>query len=278
MSEFLQRETTDGVITVTMNRPHDRNALSDNDQFQEFVDVCDSINRDPKSQVVILTGAGTSFCSGGNIKQLRELAEAETLNPVELRAHYRFGIQRVTEAMYGLEVPTIAAVNGPAIGAGCDLACTCDIRIAADSARFAESFVNLGIISGDGGAWLLPRVVGHSRASEMAFTGDPIDAQHALEIGLVSKLVAQDDLMMEARALAGRIATNSAPALRLTKRLLREGARTDLSTLLEMSAAYQALAHCTDDYKHSVNDFFARRTGKGQTTPATNKPPSRRRR
>jgi enoyl-CoA hydratase/carnithine racemase len=262
MGEFLNRQAEAGVITLTMNRPEDRNALSGDDQFAEFVAASDAINRDPTAKVVILTGAGPAFCSGGNIKHLRQLAEQETPNRFELRAHYRFGIQRVTEAMYALEVPTIAAVNGPAIGAGCDLACTCDIRIAAEGARFAESFVKLGIISGDGGSWLLPKIVGHSHASELAFTGDPIDAARALEIGLVSQVVSQDELLDSARTLAGRIASQSAPALRLTKRLLREGARTDLSTLLELSAAYQAIAHCTDDYKQAIEEFFAGREKK----------------
>src|SRR4029450_5459350 len=119
-----------------------------------------------------------------------------------IREEYRHGIQRLALALYNLDVPTIAAVNGPAIGAGLDLACMCDMRVAAESARFAESFLKVGIVPGDGGAWLLPRVVGFSKACEMAFTGDMLTAAEALACGLVSKVVPDTGLMAEARKLA----------------------------------------------------------------------------
>ena len=141
-----------------------------------------------------------------------------------------------------LDVPIIAAVNGPAIGAGLDLACMCDMRIAAESARFAESFVKLGIIPGDGGAWLLPRVVGFSKACEMAFTGDMVKSVEALACGLVSKVVPDGELMPAARALAERIAANPPHAVRMTKRLIRGGRDISLAALLELSAAMQSLA------------------------------------
>jgi len=121
----------------------------------------------------------------------------------------------------------------------------CDIRIAADSAKFAESFVKVGIVPGDGGAWLLPRAVGMSKAAEMSFTGDAISAAEALQCGLVSRVVPAGELMETAYALARRIASNPAPTLRLTKKLLREGQHVRLDTLLELSAAFQALAHKT---------------------------------
>ena len=129
--------------------------------------------------------------------------------PVRHLKGYQGGIQRIPLALHQLEVPTIAAVNGPAIGAGCDLACMCDIRIASDQAKFAESFVKLGIIPGDGGAWLLQRAIGYQRAAELTFTGDAIDAQAALAMGLVTRVVAPEALMPSARELAARIAANS---------------------------------------------------------------------
>jgi len=165
----------------------------------------------------------------------------------------------VSLAFDRLEVPVIAAVNGPAIGAGCDLACMCDIRIAAESARFAESFVKLGIVPGDGGAWLLPRAVGYSKACEMAFTGDTLGAAEALACGLVSKVVPDAELMKEARALAERIAANPPHAVRMTKRLMREGRNVQLATLLELSAAMQSLAHATADHKEAVAAFLEKR-------------------
>ncbi|MCY1528738.1 Short-chain-enoyl-CoA hydratase [compost metagenome] len=164
-------------------------------------------------------------------------------------------------ALCNLEVPTIAAVNGPAIGAGCDLACMCDIRIAADEARFAESFVKLGLTPGDGGAWLLPRVVGMSRACEMAFTGRSVDAAQALGMGLVSQVVEQGALLPAALALAQEIAQHSGHALRLTKRLLREGQHTRLDTLLELSARFQALAHHTQEHATALDAFLDKPRG-----------------
>jgi enoyl-CoA hydratase/carnithine racemase len=135
----------------------------------------------------------------------------------------------------------------------------CDLRIAAESARFAESFVKLGLIPGDGGAWLLPRVVGFSKAAEMALTGDAIDAQEALACGLVSKVVPDADLIAEARKLADRIAVNPPQAVRMTKRLLWEGRSTSLDTLLELSAAMQSLAHATDDNREAIAAFLEKR-------------------
>jgi enoyl-CoA hydratase/carnithine racemase len=158
-----------------------------------------------------------------------------------------------------LEVPVVAAVNGHAIGAGLDLATMCDVRVAAESAKFAESFVKLGIIPGDGGAWLLPRIVGFSRATELALTGEMIDAAEALRIGLVSHVVPDADLLPKAQEIAAKIAANPPHAVRMTKRLLREGQMADLKNILEMSAAMQALAHNTSDNDEAINAFIEKR-------------------
>ena len=165
---------------------------------------------------------------------------------------YRWGIQRIPRLLETLELPVIAAVNGPAMGAGCDLACMCDLRIASESARFAESFVKLGIIPGDGGAWLLPRVVGFAKASEMALTGDSLTAQEALAAGLVSRVVPDAELIPAAKALAARIAANPPQAVRMARRLLREAWNNRLDTVLEMSSAMQAVAHTTTDHKEAL--------------------------
>ncbi len=159
-------------------------------------------------------------------------------------------------------MPAIAAVNGPAIGAGCDLTTMCDIRIASTKALFSEAFVKLGLIPGDGGAWLLPRAVGLSRASEMAFTGDRYDAQAALEFGLVSRVVEPEELLDAANDLAGRIAVNPPHALRMAKRLIREGQRVEFETLLEMSASMQSLAHHAADHKEAISAMLEKRPPK----------------
>ncbi|MDB5829661.1 MAG: enoyl-CoA hydratase [Variovorax sp.] len=258
MAPFLKYEQDGGIVTLTMNAPEVRNALTGNSAVEEFVAVARRIATDESVRVVILTGAGTVFSSGGNVKDMRRFFD-DALTPSAIREEYRNGIQRLALAVYHLDVPTIAAVNGPAIGAGCDLACLCDMRIAARSASFAESFIKVGIIPGDGGAWLLPRVVGRSRAAEMSFTGEAIDAQEALDCGLVSRVVADAELMATAQDLARRIAANPGPTLRMTKRLLREGENTRLESLLELSAGYQALAHKTWQHREAVTAFIEKR-------------------
>lgn len=254
---FLHTEQAGGVLTVTMNQPETRNALTGNSAVAEFVALAEQVAREASIKVVVLTGAGPVFSSGGNVKDMQRFFD-EAVTPAMIRDEYRFGIQRLTKALYNLEVPTIAAVNGPAVGAGCDLACMCDIRIASDSASFAESFIKVGIVPGDGGAWLLPRVVGLSKALEMSFTGDAIGAAEALQCGLVSRVVPADHLLPEAMKLAERIAANPGPTLRLTKRLLREGQQHGLDTVLELSAGAQALAHKTAEHRAAVMGFVNR--------------------
>lgn len=259
MAENVTYRKDGHIVVLTLNRPEIRNAISDDDMIGDLVAAIQRVNADPDVRCAILTGAGTAFSSGGNVKKMREGGGMFAGSPFSIRNGYLNGIQRIPMAMYELDVPIIAAVNGPAVGAGCDLTCMCDIRIAGKSAKFAESFVKLGIIPGDGGAWFLPRAVGSSKAREMAFTGDMIDADEALDCGLVSKVVEDDKLMDAAMALAKKIAANPPHALRMAKRLLREGERTTLHTLLDMSASMQALAHKTEDHQEAVNAFLDKR-------------------
>ncbi len=258
MDSFLQVQRDGAVWTVTMNQPQTRNALTGNSAVQEFIDLYEAVAHDESVRVVILTAADPVFSSGGNVKNMQRYFD-EAVTPADIRSEYRLGIQRLARAVYGLDVPTIAAVNGPAIGAGCDLACMCDIRIASENASFAESFIKVGIVPGDGGAWLLPRTVGMSRALEMSFTGDALSAAEALQCGLVSRVVPHAQLLDEARRLAARIAANPGPTLRLTKRLLRDGQNTTLDALLEASAAAQALAHKTPEHREAVTAFIEKR-------------------
>ena len=258
MSDFLNYEQRGHVVTLTMNAPAVRNALTGNSAVDEFVAACRRIDADASVRVVILTGAGTVFSSGGNVKDMKRFADP-AMTPAAIRRWYRNGIQRLPLALHELDVPTIAAVNGAAVGAGCDLACMCDMRIASTAASFAESFIRVGLIPGDGGAWLLPRVVGLSKAMEMSFTGDAVKADEALAIGLVSRVVAPEELMDAARALAARIARNPGQTLRMSKRLLREAAHQRLDSMLEMSAAMQVIAHKTPAHAEAVDAFIEKR-------------------
>ena len=256
MSRFLQYQQEEHIVTLTLSDPERRNPLTGNSAIPELLEALDRIHRDSSVRVVILTGAGSAFSSGGNVRDMARYAE---MSGMQLRQEYRLGIQQLPLALFNLEVPVIAAINGPAIGAGLDLACMCDIRIASERARFAESFVKLGIIPGDGGAWLLPRIIGLSRATELTLTGQTIDASRALEWNLVSRVVPHDRLLSSAHELANAIASNPPHAVRLAKRLLREALHTRLDTLLEMSAAYQALSHQTNDHREAVAAFLEKR-------------------
>jgi 2-(1,2-epoxy-1,2-dihydrophenyl)acetyl-CoA isomerase len=180
-------------------------------------------------------------------------------SPDEIAQGYRDGIQRIPRAFETLQVPIIAAVNGPAIGAGNDLACMCDLRIASTTARFAESFVKVGIVPGDGGCWLLPRVIGHARAAEMALTGDAIDAEEALRFGLVSRVFTPEALLGEAFHLAERIAANPSQVLRWTKQLLRQARTATLDEALDAAGRLQGQAHHTRDHAEAVAAFFDKR-------------------
>ncbi|MCX4385672.1 crotonase/enoyl-CoA hydratase family protein [Micromonospora peucetia] len=247
------------VETWTINLPEARNPISGDDVIDALVARVDAVNADRAVRAVILTGAGSAFSAGGNVKDMADRVGLFGGAPHELRDGYRRGIQRIPRAMYACDVPLIAAVNGAAVGAGCDLALMCDLRIASERAFFAESFVKLGIIPGDGGAWLLPRAVGAARAAEMALTGDRVDAATALEWGLVSRVVPHGELLAEARRLADRVAANPPHAVRMAKKLLREAQHQSLDSILELSAAMQALAHQTRDHDEAVRAFLDRR-------------------
>ncbi|MBT5496989.1 MAG: crotonase/enoyl-CoA hydratase family protein [Alphaproteobacteria bacterium] len=275
MSKFLRYKKTGHIVTLTMNAPESMNALSGLDQYGDFEKYCAKINQDYDVRCVILTGNGRAFSAGGNVKDMQDRNNKGQPPSVVIRDWYKNGIQRIPMAFYNLEVPTIAAVNGAATGAGCDLTCMADIRIASTYARFAETFVKIGISPGDGGAYFLPRVISMSNAAEMVFTGELIDAAKALETGLVSQVVEPDELMNAAKAMADRIAANPPHALRLSKKLLRESSNSTMNQLLELSAVYNAMLQHTDDHRERVDDLVARISSKEKKKPAAKRAPAK---
>lgn len=260
MSELLI-EQKNHVLLITLNRPETHNAISHDSMVQALVDVCDRANNDQDIRVMIITGAGKSFCAGGNVKDMRDKSDMFGGTEQEVADRYRNGIQRIPLALWNVEIPVIAAVNGAAVGAGCDLAMMCDIRIGSTKARFAESFVKLGIIPGDGGAWFLPRVIGAAKAAQMTLTGDMIDADKALEWGMLSEIVASDDLLDTAVSLADSIAQNPPLAVRQAKKLLRQSSDVELPEMLNECARVQAGLHQTEDHIEAVNAFLEKRPG-----------------
>lgn len=260
MPDLLLTQRDGAIVTITLNLPDLRNPISDVRMVDALVEAMEAADRDVTVRAVILTGAGKAFSSGGDLSKMGPGQGLRAELPMATARNYRDGIQRLPLLFDRLEVPVIAAVNGPAIGAGCDLACMCDIRIASTRAIFAESFVKLGLIPGDGGAWLLPRIVGWPRATELALTGRRVDAASALEYGLVTQVVEPDELMQAAGEAAAEIAHNPPRAVRATKRLLREAqAGASLAGLLALSANMQALAHETNDHEEAMSAFIEKR-------------------
>ena len=252
-------EKSGTTVTLTINRPESRNPLGEEGDAELFEDAARRINADGDLRSAILTGAGPAFSAGGNLKAMREKAGAYSGSVSEIREGYRNGIHRMVRAIWNIEVPLIAAINGPAIGLGNDVACLADLRIAADSAIFGATFLKIGLVPGDGGAWILPRVIGQARAAELFFTAGTIDAQTALAWGLVNKIAPAAQLMEEARALAARIGRQPPGVLRMTKRLMRQAQSADFEAVMESSAAMQALAHKTEDHAEALAAFFEKR-------------------
>jgi enoyl-CoA hydratase/carnithine racemase len=252
-------DRNDHIAMLTLNRPDIRNALTNQAIIDEIVEVCQRVQTDESIRVLIITGAGTAFSAGGNIKDMRDKTGMFSGDPAQLRESYRNGIQRIPLALHHLDVPTIAAVNGAAIGAGCDLTCMCDLRIASEAARFGETFASVGLIPGDGGAFLLPRTVGFSKALELAFTCRVIDAAEALRIGLVSEVTPAARLMERCMAVAEEIARQPGRILRMAKRLFYLSQGKTLEETLELSAAFQALCHSMPEQQEALEAFFAKR-------------------
>ncbi len=247
------------VARLTLNRPETRNPLGQSGDGERFRQAAAAINGNKNLRCVIMTGAGRAFSAGGDLKAMREKSGDFGGNPLELRDHYRESIHGIIRAMWNIEVPIIGAINGPAIGLGNDVASLCDIRIAASSARFGATFLKMGLLPGDGGAWLLPRHIGWSRAAQLFFTGELVDAQTACSWGLVSEVVEDADLMPRVEALAAQICQQPPQALRMTKKLMRDGTMASFDAVMEMSAALQVTLQHTEDHMEAVNAFFEKR-------------------
>jgi len=237
-----------GIATLTLDRDDVRNALTGTALIDDLLTTVAWINANEAVRVLIVTGAGSAFSAGGNLNDIADRKGDFEGDPATVAERYRNGIQRVPLAIEGLEVPSIAAINGPAIGAGFDFANMCDVRLASERARMGETFVNLGLIPGDGGAWYLQRLIGYQRAAELTFSGRVIDAAEAHALGIVLEVLAPDALLPRAREIAQDWAAKPRAALRYTKRLMKYAQRAELADVLDMSAEFQG--QCHNDPEH----------------------------
>ncbi|CAN7718803.1 enoyl-CoA hydratase-related protein [Variovorax paradoxus] len=251
----LELGTHDGVMVATLNRPDKKNATS-KEMLEALRTALEQANDDETIRCFVLTGAGNAFCSGGDLgRRSKEMGDPTPLERKNQLAH----TQRLALAIEQFEKPLIAAVNGPAVGAGMDLSLMCDIRFAAASARFSEGYIKVGLIPGNGGCWFLPRLVGTARALELLWTGDHVDAQEALRIGLVNRVIADNELMPETLAFAKRLAEGPPLQQRDIKKLMYQGLRTDLRTSLEAVTTHMAVVQSTADYKEAIQAFKEKR-------------------
>lgn len=241
----------ESVLWVSLNNPEQKNAIS--------LEMVDSLTRtlkhadfDPEVKVIVLTGAGDAFCAGGDVKAMLNKTGMFAGESNELRMRYTHGIQQIPKTIEELSTPLIGMINGAAIGAGCDLAMMCDIRIGAAASKFGETFVKLGLVPGDGGSFFLQRVIGFSKAMQLSLTGEIVAGEEAHKIGLLNYFVLDFDLQKETKELAQKIAANSGPAVQMTKKLMKLAYMNDLSAVLDMAAGYQGIAQRTEEHFTAV--------------------------
>jgi 2-(1,2-epoxy-1,2-dihydrophenyl)acetyl-CoA isomerase len=246
-------DRADGVVTITLNRPEARNAI-DLVMRRELLAALDELEADPGTRILILTGAGGHFSAGGDVKTMAARRQTAAEGRARVESLNRFVIR-----LFEYPKPTIAMVDGFAVGAGCNIALGCDLVIASDRARFGEVFARIGLVPDGGGTWLLPRLVGLAKAKELVFSADIIDAAEALRIGLVNRVVPAAELEPVTRALATRIAAGPPNALSLAKALLNRSATVDLATALGFEAYAQAQTITTDDHAEGVRAFLEKR-------------------
>ena len=255
MADELKFTVEDGIGRLVLDRQERMNAFNFAmiDAWREALEEC---RRDDAVKVVIVTGAGTAFCSGGDIVEMGDRLEQ---TPEQRKAELFERIERIPLTLEDLDKPVIAAVNGVATGAGMDMALMCDLRYAAASARFAETYVQVGLVPGAGGAHFLPRLVGVSKALELFWTGDFIDAEEALRIGIVNKIFPDADLITEVDKIARKIARAPPLTLRMVKRAIYQGMRNDLRTNLDLISSHYAVITATERHKEAVRSFIAKR-------------------
>lgn len=256
MSDLLKYEIADGIATITLNRPDKLNAFT-GEMLQEWIASLEDARANPEVRVIVMTGSGRAFTTGGDVEGFGASAKKTA---AEIRTHLVEGVQRLPRKLAEIDKPVIAALNGFATGGGLDIALACDIRFAAESARFAETYARMGLIPGAGGAYLLPRLVGTAKALEMFWSCDWVDAREAERLGLVNKVFPDDELMDGTYAFARKVAAGAPLAVQAIKRVMRQGLDKDLDTALDIVASTMPIVRTSEDHQEAVAAFKEKRT------------------
>jgi 2-(1,2-epoxy-1,2-dihydrophenyl)acetyl-CoA isomerase len=243
-------EKSEGVATITLNRPEKKNAFT-LEMIDRWREALEQWRKDPEVKVIIVTGTGEAFCSGVDFSSTAVKEGRD--GPFEHKSVLWDRIHRIALALDDIDKPVIAAMKGVAIGAGLDMALMCDLRFAADTARFSEGYVKVGLVPGDGGAYYLPRLVGIAKALELFWTGDFVDAKEALRIGMVNRVYPAEKLMEETRNFARRLAEGPSEVIRITKRATYQSSRVDLKTALDMISSHMGVIRFTKDSRDAMN-------------------------
>jgi enoyl-CoA hydratase/carnithine racemase len=261
-NQFKDLEVTkeNYLLWITLDNESMANAITD-DMIDSLEDLLSFADEDNSVRTIILTGKGKCFCAGGDVKAMESKTGMFAGESDELRRRYRRGIQRIPKTIEAINTPIIAMINGAAIGAGCDLAAMCDLRIASEKAKFGETFSKLGLVPGDGGTFFLSRVLGYAKAMEMYLTGKIYNADEALSMGLVNKVVKVDELKQSTEEMALMIANNAPIAVTMTKSALKMARTADLSSQLELLASYQGIAQRTNDHFEGISALKEKRDG-----------------
>ena len=246
MTDLLEYEVHDQIATLRLNRPEQRNAFT-LPMVDEWADRLLEAQRDPSVHVIVVTGAGDGFCSGID----RSWLDDTSREPIDYKRDLAEHIHRVPLALQSIDKPVIAAINGPAVGAGLDMALMCDLRLAATTARVAMTYVQVGLVPGDGGCWLLPRLIGMPRALQMLWTGDTMTAEQLERWGVVNSIHEPEELMDATYALAGRLAAGPPAIMRMIKRTALQSQNLDLPTSLELVSSHMGIVRSTADSKET---------------------------
>lgn len=249
------------IARLTLNRPERRNAFNDV-MYQESIHALQSLEGNKAVRALVIAGNGPAFCAGADLGAVVEGGRADRgqRSNDDIREDLRRSVQRIIVALRHVEVPTIAMINGPAVGAGFDVASACDLRVASPKARFMVAFTRVGLFPGSGGCWLMPRAVGLAKALELIFTGDFMEAEEAKQIGYLNRLVPEAQLEQATMELAQKVASGPPIALRLAKMQVYQGLNLDLEAALEFAAAAETITLTSQDHVEGVKAFREKRT------------------